>query len=161
MPIPRDALRLDPEDLEELLRTERTMRIGTVGPDGTPHVAPMWYVWHDGAIWINSLRRSRRTRDLASGSEVAVCVDAGIEYWDLKGAVLYGRPVEATGDERLGAVQAEFARKYWGGTEMPAVKSHVWIRMVPKRIASWDFHKIPAEKDPRLKYGPKADGTAP
>lgn len=160
MPIPRSALRLDPEDLEELLRTERTMRIGTVGPDGTPHVAPMWFVWLDGAIWINSLRRSRRTRDLASGSEVAVCVDAGVEYWDLKGAVLYGTPEEATGDERLGAVQAEFARKYWGGTEMPAVKSHVWIRMVPRTIASWDFHKIPAEKDPRLKYGPKADEPA-
>jgi nitroimidazol reductase NimA-like FMN-containing flavoprotein (pyridoxamine 5'-phosphate oxidase superfamily) len=151
MPIPRRLLRLTPEELDELLATERTLHLATVGPDGTPHVAPMWFVWHDGALWLSSLRRSRRTRDLAAGSPVAACVDAGLDYGELRGAVLYGRPEEATGDERLAAIREAFARKYWGGTWMPEVRSHVWLRMVPDRIVSWDFRKIPVGRDPRLR----------
>lgn len=154
MPLPRSVLRLTEEELNELLTTERSLRIGTVGPDGGPHVAPMWFVWHGGAIWLNSLIRSRRTKDLASGSPVALCVDAGTDYFELRGAVLYGTPQEITEHPKLTEVRQLFGRKYWNIDEIPSTKSHVWLRVAPDRIVSWDFKKIPANKDPRLKYGP-------
>jgi nitroimidazol reductase NimA-like FMN-containing flavoprotein (pyridoxamine 5'-phosphate oxidase superfamily) len=161
MPLPRSVLRLTEEELNELLTSERSLRIGTVGPDGGPHVAPMWFVWHGGSIWLNSLIRSRRTKDLASGSPVALCVDAGTDYFELRGAVLYGIPKEITDDPELTEVRQLFGRKYWNIDEIPATKSHVWLRVTPDRIVSWDFKKIPANKDPRLKYGPGADGGKP
>src|SRR5688500_14148804 len=67
VPLPRSILRMTDEELEEFLRVERTVRIGTVSSDGEPHVAPLWFVWHDGAMYLNSLKRSRRSRDLAHG----------------------------------------------------------------------------------------------
>jgi len=161
MPLPRSVLRLTEEELNELLTTERSLRIGTVGPDGGPHVAPMWFVWHDHAIWLNSLIRSRRTKDLASGSQVALCVDAGTEYFELRGAVLYGVPKEIKGAPELTEVRQLFGKKYWNIDEIPETKSHVWLRVVPDRIVSWDFKKIPANKDPRLKYGPGSEGGKP
>lgn len=150
MPISRDQLRLTAEELDELLRSERTMRAGTVSPDGDPHVVPLWFVWHGGAIWVNNLRRSRRTRDIAAGSKAALCVDTGVQYGELRGAVLYGRFEEATGDPGIGEARRAFAQKYWGGNEVPDIKSHVWIKMVPERVVSWDFRKIPAGRDKRL-----------
>jgi nitroimidazol reductase NimA-like FMN-containing flavoprotein (pyridoxamine 5'-phosphate oxidase superfamily) len=150
MPIPREQLRLTDEELEELLTTERTMRAGTVSPDGSPHVVPLWFVWHDGAIWINNLRRARRSRDLAAGSRVALCIDTGHDYFELRGAVLYGMPGEVSSDDRaLAVVRTRFGDKYFGGIDVPDVKSHVWLRMVPERIVSWDFRKIPAGRDGR------------
>ena len=41
-----------------------------VGDDGVPHVVPLWFVWHDGAIWLNSLRKTRRHRHLLTGRPV-------------------------------------------------------------------------------------------
>ena len=155
MPLPRGLLRLTDEELDELLSTEKTLRIGTVAKDGTPHVAPMWFLWKDGVIWLNSLRRSRRTSDLASGSKVALCVDAGEVYWELKGAVLYGVPHEANDDPDMPAARKAFAMKNWGIEDLPDTKSHVWLKMIPEKIVSWDFKKIPPAKDPRVKYGPK------
>ncbi|MFN2543425.1 MAG: pyridoxamine 5'-phosphate oxidase family protein [Actinomycetota bacterium] len=150
MPIPREQLRLTEEELEELLRTERTMRAGTVSPDGSPHVVPLWFVWRGGAIWISNLRKARRSRDIEAGSHVALCIDTGVEYFELRGAVLYGRPQEADpADPMLPEVRTEFGAKYFGGIEVPDVKSHVWLRMVPERIVSWDFRKIPAGRDGR------------
>ena len=150
MPIPREQLRLNDEELEELLRETRTMRAGTVSPDGSPHVVPLWFVWHDGAIWINNLRRSRRSRDLQAGSEVALCIDVGHDYFELRGAVLYGRPEEVDPDDPgLPPVRSGFGDKYFGGAEIPDVKSHQWLKMTPERIVSWDFRKIPAGRDGR------------
>jgi nitroimidazol reductase NimA-like FMN-containing flavoprotein (pyridoxamine 5'-phosphate oxidase superfamily) len=150
VPLPRSILRLTEEELEELLTTERSLRIGTVNKDGTPHVAPLWFVWHDGAIWINSLRRSRRTTDLASGSTVALCIDAGHDYAELRGAVLYGTPEEITDEARTTEARKLFGKKYWNIDEIPVAKSHTWLRVKPDKIVSWDFKKIPTGKDPKL-----------
>jgi general stress protein 26 len=147
---------LTDEELAQLLAEQRTLHAATVSPDGSPHVVPLWFVWHQGAIWINNLRRSRRSRDVAAGSSVALCIDAGVQYAELRGAVLYGHFEEATEDALLPGVRAAFARKYWGGNEVPDIRSHVWLRLEPERIASWDFRKIPAGRDRRLEGAKQA-----
>src|SRR5258706_2348538 len=140
MPIARSRLRLTPDELEELLRTERTMRVGTISQNGSPHVVPLWFVWHDGTIWINNLRKARRSRDIQAGSRVSLCIDTGHDYLELPGAVLYAQPVEvAAEDPGLDTVRAEFGRKYFNGIDIPDVKSHQWLKMTPQRIVSWDF----------------------
>jgi nitroimidazol reductase NimA-like FMN-containing flavoprotein (pyridoxamine 5'-phosphate oxidase superfamily) len=150
MPIPRSQLRLTDEELAELLATERTARAGTVSRDGSPHVVPLWFVWHRGAIWINNLKKSRRTRDLQAGSQVAMCIDTGHEYFELRGVVLYGRPDAVDGeDPEVPVVRKAFGDKYFGGIDIPEVKSHQWFRMEPERIVTWDFRKIPAGRDGR------------
>ena len=147
MPLPRSALRFTADELEAFLREQRTARIGTVSPNGDPHVVPMWFVWHDGAIYMNTLKKARRTRDIELGSRVAVCIDAGYEYGELCGAVLYGSFADA-GD--VPHIRKLFGEKYWSGMDIPEVKSHRWIVMEPDKVVSWDFKKIPPRADRRL-----------
>lgn len=156
MPIPREQLRLRDDELDELLTTTRVAHVATVSRDGRPHVVPLWFVWFERALWVNNLRRSRRSRDLSDGSPAAVCVDAGDQYAELRGAVLYGRFEDATGHAALGGVRAAFASKYWGGADVPDLRSHVWLRLEADRIASWDFRKIPAGRDRRLEKAREA-----
>lgn len=151
MPIPRSKLRMTPDELDAFLARERTARVGTVSPDGDPHVTPLWFVWRDGALYVTSLRRSRRTRDIEAGGRVAVCVDAGEHYGELHGAVLYGRFEPVEDDDERTAARADFGEKYWGGSDIPDRASHRWLVLRPDRIVSWDFTKIPAGRDPRLK----------
>lgn len=150
MPVPREKLRLSPAEIDELLAAERTARVATVSPDGGPHVIPMWFVWRDGELWINSLIRSRRTRDVDAGSPASVCVDAGVEYGELRGVVLYGSFEAADDAAGIDDIRAEFGRKYWHGIDVPALRSHRWMKMRPDRVVSWDFRKIPTGGDKRL-----------
>jgi len=159
MPIPREQLRLTDQELDDLLANERTLRAATVSPDGLPHVVPLWFVWHDGAVWVNSLRRSKRTHDVAAGSGVALCVDTGVQYEDLRGAVLYGRFTPAGADSDLSQVKEAFARKYGGLDATPDLKSHEWLLVRPDRVVSWDFRKIPAGRDRRLEARKPSPGN--
>ena len=42
------------EQTGELLSSAYCGRLGTVGPDGSPYVCPLLYVWKDGQIWLHN-----------------------------------------------------------------------------------------------------------
>jgi hypothetical protein len=136
------------DEVDAFLDAQRTCRVATVGPDG-PHATPLWFVWHAGALWLTSLARSRRWADLRSDPRIAVVIDAGERYGELRAVELRGR-VEVVGEvprvgepvpELEGPEQA-FADKYGGGV-LEHDGRHGWLRVAPEKIISWDFRKLP------------------
>lgn len=133
---------------DDFLATGRTCRVATVGLTG-PHVSPLWFVWHDAALWLYSLTRSQRWTDLMRDPRVAVVVDAGDSYAELHGVEIRGTvaPIGevprtgATTVPALTAVESLFARKYLERDEIAYDGRHAWLRLTPEKIVSWDFRK--------------------
>ena len=80
---------------------------------------------------------------------VAVVVDAGVEYTELRGVELSGEvvpvgdvPRTAAPDPVLDRVEQLFADKYTGGVKVPADGRHAWLRLTPEKLVSWDFRKL-------------------
>ena len=143
------AIAMSGEEVDAFLSAERTCRVATVGVDGRPHVAPLWFVWEGGALWLNSLTRSQRWADLERDPRIAVVVDAGTEFMELRGVEVTGRaePVgeapRATADApELVPVERAFARKYTGQDAFVADGRHAWLRITPEKLVSWDFRKL-------------------
>ena len=143
------AIAMSAGEVDAFLAAERTCRVATVGADGRPHVAPLWFVWEGGALWLNSLTRSQRWTDLGRDPRIAVVVDAGVEYTELRGVEISGR-AEPVGEAPRGAevvpglveVERAFAHKYTGqGTFVPDGR-HAWLRITPEKLVSWDFRKL-------------------
>jgi pyridoxamine 5'-phosphate oxidase-like protein len=136
------------EELDEFLRTERTCRVATVGPDG-PHATPLWFGWDGAYLWLYSIVKSQRWTDLERDPRIGVVVDSGVEYLELRGVEISGS-VEIVGDaprtgepvDALAAIEPVFARKYMGGDTMFHDGRHGWLRVKPRKIASWDFRKL-------------------
>jgi hypothetical protein len=138
---------MTPEEVDAFLAEERTCRVATIGPSG-PHATPLWYAWHGGALWLTSVVRSQRWTDLQRDPRVAVVVDAGTSYDELRGVELRGR-VEVVGEvprtgepvpELVGPEQL-MADRYLGGTFVHDGR-HAWLRLAPDKITSWDFRKL-------------------
>lgn len=136
------------EELDAFLRSERTCRVSTVGGDGAPHTSALWFAWDGSALWLNSIVKSQRWANWVRDPRVSVLVDAGGEYFELRGAELIGR-IEQVGEApRTGAANQEleiperlFAQKYGGGDFAPDGR-HAWVRLVPEKVVSWDFPKL-------------------
>jgi PPOX class probable F420-dependent enzyme len=136
---------LSPQELDAYLAEQRTARVATVGRDGAPHVIPLWYVWVDGALFVNTTRGNRSVRNLQRNPRAAATIDDGEGYDELRGVSMAGVMREADADPRLDQVVAAFARKYFGGNDphFTRWKSRFFLELVPDRISSWDFRKIP------------------
>ncbi|WP_260637266.1 pyridoxamine 5'-phosphate oxidase family protein [Streptomyces angustmyceticus] len=137
-------------ELDTFLAGQRTCRVATVGADGTPHIGALWFVWDGAALWLYSITRSKRWVQLRKDPRIAVVVDDGHEYGELRGAELTGRAdfigeAPRTGEPcpGLDAPERLFSEKYFGISDMPHDGRHAWLRLTPESIASWDFRKIP------------------
>lgn len=144
---------MSPVELDAFLVSQRTCRLATVGPDGAPHVSPLWFVWDGTALWLYSLVRSLRWTTLRREARVAAVVDDGREYGELRGAELSGRAVPVGESPRRGepcpeleTVEGLFAAKYFGLETMPHDGRHAWVRLRPDRMTSWDFRKLPGPR---------------
>ncbi|QIP87547.1 pyridoxamine 5'-phosphate oxidase family protein [Streptomyces sp. Tu 2975] len=142
---------MTPAEVDAFLTQQRTCRVATVSPDGRPHVSALWFAWDGTSLWLYSLTRSRRWAELRRDPRLAVVVDAGEEYGELRGVELSGTAVfvgesPRTGEHcpELAAPEALFARKNFGLDEMPHDGRHAWLRLTPDAVASWDFRKLSA-----------------
>lgn len=134
---------------DAFLAEQRTCRAATSGRNG-PHATALWFLWHNGKIWLHSLTRSQRWTDLMADPRIAVVVDDGHEYSDLRGVEITGRVVPVgeiprTGEPHpeLAEVERAFAAKYSRGDALDYDGRHAWLRMDPEKIVTWDFRKIP------------------
>ncbi|MES4905382.1 MULTISPECIES: pyridoxamine 5'-phosphate oxidase family protein [unclassified Streptomyces] len=138
------------EELDAYLSEQRTCRVATVSPEGRPHISPLWFGWDGGSLWLYSLTRSRRWSQLLRDPRLAVVVDDGHEYGELRGVELAGRvaivgEAPRTGEPcpELDTPERLFAAKYFGLSAMPYDGRHAWLRLTPDTVNSWDFRKLP------------------
>ncbi|MEU6019454.1 pyridoxamine 5'-phosphate oxidase family protein [Streptomyces sp. NPDC047515] len=150
--IQRRGRRITMTDVERdtYLAEQRTCRVATVSTDGRPHVGALWFTWDGSSLWLYSITRSLRWSQLRADPRVAVVVDDGVEYTELRGVELSGRAVTVGEAPRVGepcpeldAPERLFATKYFGMDTMPHDGRHAWLRLAPEAIMSWDFRKLP------------------
>ncbi|WP_375499897.1 pyridoxamine 5'-phosphate oxidase family protein [uncultured Jatrophihabitans sp.] len=138
------------DERDAFLAAERTCRVATIGLDG-PHATPLWFGWDGTALWLYSIVQSQRWTDLQRDPRISVVVDAGVEYFELRGVEIVGRaepvgelPRTGTPDAALTEVEKIFGAKYLAANdgEMFHDQRHGWLRIVPTKITSWDFRKL-------------------
>ncbi|MEW2487542.1 pyridoxamine 5'-phosphate oxidase family protein [Streptomyces sp. NPDC048411] len=131
------------------LAEQRTCRVATVSADGRPHIGALWFTWDGTSLWLYSITRSLRWSQLRQDPKIAVVVDDGVEYGELRGVELSGEAAFVGEAPRTGEACLEldfperlFAAKYFGTDVMPHDGRHAWLRLTPEAITSWDFRKL-------------------
>ena len=75
---------LTPEQ-REFLEEKRFAVVGTVNPDGSPHLAVMWYLLDGDDIVVNSAQGRLKDRNLAADPRMSVLIADGYRFVRLDG----------------------------------------------------------------------------
>ena len=123
---------------DALLRRMRNAVLATTGPNGTPHVAPVWYLWDGTEFSISTPRTTTKVSDIIRDPRVAICVDDQIA-----GAYLtaYGH-AQLVDDSRVSALTRPLLLKYLHNDEaearwsrIDASHERVVVLLRPERVA--------------------------
>lgn len=149
--MPKLDIALTQAELDDYLSTQRTTRVATADPNGVPHAIPLWFVWLDGSIFLNTTLGNVTVDNWTASGRATAVMDDGETYDELRGATITARVERADDDPRIPQVSRAWSDKYMGGNPVPyeAWKNRAWFRLDPERIASWDFRKIPEAKAQR------------
>jgi PPOX class probable F420-dependent enzyme len=117
-----------PDPIRMFLEAARHATIATIGPDGAPHAAVVWYALDGDDLIINSRRGRHWPHNLARDPRIAVAVpDIAIpNHWvGVKGKAAFLHD----GDAALADIQA-LARRYGGDPDAYVGQDRVTYRIV-------------------------------
>ena len=144
---------MSPEELRAFLDQELTLTCATIGPNGRPHLMPLWFIRQGDVLASWTYGASQKVKNLERLPQATVQVEAGKKYAELRGAML-DCDVEIVRD-RAAILEVGVALAYrYGqapqGTPPELVRAgaeksgakRVVLRFRPTRIVSWDHRKL-------------------
>ena len=158
---------MTPEEIREFLKNQRTLILATNRREGTPVMHALWFTYFDDAVYFNIQATSFKYRNIRRDNQVCCLVEAGEEYFDLRGAMIEGRATLVEDPEERGRVQAAAEAKSErigsGLEEMPGYFSksrqqrlergdRLMIKVPLERVRSWHFGKV---REHYQKAGPR------
>ena len=146
----RNAIELSDDERRRYLQEALTIILVSIGRDGYPHAVPMWFVvGDDGAISMTTYGRSQKALNVRRNPRVALLVESGIRYDQLKGVLLRGTAEVIDDQDTCVQTLMQIQTKHMGalapGVEeimRAQARKRVVLRVTPERIASWDHQKL-------------------
>src|ERR1700694_601329 len=87
----RPDIRLTPDEQAAFLRENRKAALATLDQKGFPHVVAMNFVERDGAFYMTSYGKAQKVVNIRRNPKVALMIEAGDEYAELRGVMIRGR----------------------------------------------------------------------
>jgi PPOX class probable F420-dependent enzyme len=141
------------DELRGFVAEEKIMTVATLGPNGRPHLMPLWYVPREGDLIAWTFAKSQKARNLERDPRATLQIEDGVEYHELRG-VMFECEVEIDRDaDKVAAVGMAIFERYAPrdtGDLPPEVREMV-RKQAPKRIAmrfrptravTWDHRKL-------------------
>lgn len=116
---------IDHKEMEGLLREAPVGCLATVGPDGSPYITPLHFVYHQGKIYFHCALKGRKMDNIRANPRVCFEVhelikvvqsqracDFGTRY---RSVLVFGRARSLQDVDEKAAVLTALAEKYAGG----------------------------------------------
>jgi PPOX class probable F420-dependent enzyme len=146
----RKRISMSEKEVSALIEGQRKLQLGTINPDGTPHLVTMFYGLVGDQIGFWTYRTSQKARNIERDARITCLIEAGEDYFELRGALIYGTAEIVTDPNRIRYVGSEVVRRMMDiqdeaeiapFVEQTAAKRYAYVVNI-SRVASWDHAKL-------------------
>jgi PPOX class probable F420-dependent enzyme len=143
----RQQIQLTPDEQAAFFREHKKAALATIDKDGFPHVVAMNYFAKDGAFYMTSYGKAQKVVNVRRNPKVALMVETGGAYAELRGVMIRGHCEILEG---LEAVTAAFTTRAEAQANPSPVQpgavasapKRVVLKIVPEKVISWDHSKL-------------------
>jgi PPOX class probable F420-dependent enzyme len=128
--------------IQGFLASKEVVVLSTVQRSGAPLAMPMWFLHMPEALYMISVDRLQKVRNLRRDPRVCVVAESGARGSAIRGVAVQGHVEFVEGVEQRRPIVERLLQKYdpdlarlWGGPTMPS--DRVLFRIVPEKVRSW------------------------
>lgn len=135
-----------------LLSAQKTGALATIGKDGFPHQAAMWFISEPGHILMWTYRRSQKAVNLRRDRRASFMVEDGETYDTLRGVLVQGEVELVDNVERVLDIGLQLNRRYaisasadvrrFEAAIQQQAARRVGVVLPISRVVSWDHRKL-------------------
>jgi PPOX class probable F420-dependent enzyme len=147
---------MTPAEVHEFLTANTVLEVATIGRDGWPHLAPMWYVMDDDKVVFRSFTKSQKIVNLRRDPKLTVLVETGDDYSQLRGVMIKAEARLVDDREYVLSIYGALAAKYPMINDSPVVLEgealenalgrfagkNTAVIVEPTDIITWDHTKL-------------------
>jgi len=152
----RKDITMTPDEVQQFLAANTTLQVATIGADGWPHLAPMWYVVEHGKVVFRSFTKSQKIVNLSRNPNLTVLIETGDDYSQLQGVMIRGTARLIDDPEYVLSVYGGLAAKYPMVDDTPMelegealaaafgrfAAKNTAVVVEPVKVVTWDHTKL-------------------
>ena len=140
-------------ELQDFVAEQKIVTVATMGPNGRPHLMPLWYVWDGAELRGWTYAKSQKAKNLERDPHATVQIEHGVDYAELRG-VMFECDVQVEHDpEKVADYGLALFARYGPGAEgevpdevrqmvLGQAQKRIGLRFVPTRTVTWDHRKL-------------------
>jgi general stress protein 26 len=148
VPSRRDQIKMTQPELYAFLDEEFVMTCATAGPNGRPHLMPLWFVRSGSVLRSWTFAKSQKAKNLERDPRATLQIEAGVEYQELRGAMLECEVRVESEVELVEVYGTDLVDRYAEGNEdmkgffRAQAPKRIGMTFEPTRIVTWDHRKL-------------------
>ncbi len=129
---------------DEFLKSQKVLRLATIGKDKTPHIVPVWYLYRSKKIYIGTNTSTQKARNLKKNTRVAFCVDVGISAPNIYGVMGEGNANLIVEKTKVKIIATKILLRYYKNMKNKSAiellnETDCIIEIIPEKFSVWNY----------------------
>jgi len=129
---------------DEFLKTQKILRLATVGKNKTPHIVPVWYMYSAKKFYIGTNTRTQKAKNVKKNKEVSFCIDVGVNAPNIYGVMGQGKANLILEDSKVKKIATKILLRYFETIDNKSAQellddTDCVIEIVPEKIKTWSY----------------------
>ncbi len=129
---------------DEFIKSQKVLRLATIGKNKTPHIVPVWYQYSSKKIFIGTNTRTQKAKNLKKNSRVAFCVDVGINAPNIFGVKGEGTANLILENNKVKKIATKILLRYFKNMKNKSAielldDTDCIIEIIPEKFSVWSY----------------------
>lgn len=129
---------------DEFLKSQKVLRLATIGKGKTPHIVPVWYIYSSKKIYIGTNTRTQKVKNLKKNKRVAFCIDEGINAPNIFGINGKGDANLILEKTRVKKIATKILLRYFKNINNKSAAelledTDCIIEIIPEKFSIWNY----------------------
>jgi len=129
---------------DKFLKSQKVLRLATVGNRNTPHIVPVWYLYNSKKFYIGTNTRTQKAKNIKKNKRVSFCVDVGINAPNIYGVMGQGNAKLILENSEVKRIAKKILLRYFSSIKNKSAKelledTDCIIEIIPEKISVWNY----------------------
>ena len=128
----------------EFLKSQKVLRLATIGKNKTLHIVPVWYLYSGKKIYIGTNTSTIKAKNVKADKRAAFCVDVGVNAPNIYGVMGQGKANLILEDIKVKNIAKKILARYFKTLKNKSAKelldeTDCIIEIIPEKFSVWNY----------------------
>ena len=129
---------------DEFLKSQKVLRLATIGKNKTPHIVPVWYRYSGKKFYVGTNTKTQKAKNVKNNKQVSCCVDVGINAPNIYGVMIQGNANLILENTKVKTIAKKILARYFKTLKNTSAKkllddTDCIIEIIPEKFTVWNY----------------------